>query len=85
MLGCCIPPFPLSLEPAGAKKSKTASKNAAKTASKDAAKQSGSGWGFNLMKYIMPKKKNEAHLPDDSKPSVCQAEGEGRRRCNLQL
>ena len=32
--------------------------------------KAGSGWGFNLIKYILPKKKNEAHLPRDDKPSV---------------
>ena len=33
----------------------------------------GGGWGFNIMKYILPKKKKEAHLPDDKKEptSVC--------------
>ena len=32
--------------------------------------KAGSGWGFNLIKYILPKKKNEAHLPRDDKPAV---------------
>ena len=35
--------------------------------------KAGGGWGFSFIKYILPKKKNEAHLPDDKKPSVsCQ-------------
>ena len=32
--------------------------------------KAGGGWGFSFIKYILPKKKNEAHLPDDKKPSV---------------
>jgi hypothetical protein len=38
--------------------------------SKQPQAKAGSGWGFNLIKYILPKKKNEAHLPDDKKPTV---------------
>ena len=32
--------------------------------------RAGGGWGFSFIKYILPKKKNEAHLPDNKKPSV---------------
>lgn len=60
---------PLTSEPAD-KSKKSRREKAARE-----ARQAGSGWGFNLMKYIIPKRKNEAHLPDDSKPSVRQGEG----------
>ena len=38
---------------------------------------SGRGWGFNILKYVLPRRKNEVHLPDDGdkKVSWCQ-EGE---------
>ncbi len=45
----------------------TASKKSAKE-EKQPAKAGGGGWGF--LGWIMPKKKNQVHLPDDKKPSV---------------
>ena len=32
--------------------------------------KSGGGWGLGILNYILPKKKNEAHLPDDKNPMV---------------
>lgn len=30
----------------------------------------GNGWGMSLLKYLVPNKKNQAHLPDDKEPTV---------------
>ena len=35
------------------------------------AKSSGGGWGFGgFLKRMLPKMKNQAHLPDDKNPTV---------------
>ena len=43
---------------------------AAKEGNNDKKESGGGGWGFNILKYIIPKRKNQAHLPDDKKKSV---------------
>ena len=37
---------------------------------KDKNHPEGRKWSFNIFSYILPKKKNEAHLPDDKNPTV---------------
>jgi len=46
----------------------TTSKKSSKENQQPAKSGGGSGW--NILGWIMPKKKNQVHLPDDKKPSV---------------
>ena len=44
----------------------------AKSSAKSSAKpaKAGKGWARGFLSYFVPKKDNEAHLPDDKNPSV---------------